>query len=398
MRHILVICVLLVTIAAGASLVVAREAPLRVSAPVTAGSTVQAWSTPENLANTSADSRVPQLAVTASGTAHVVWEEDGSIYHTFGSSGAWSTPAETVLGDSPSLALGTGDDVHLAYVSESGDTFDIFYTRWNGSGWTLPVNVSHTTGVSTAPAIAFAPGGTLHVVWADNTGGSVALYHGQSSDGNTWSTFPVPNGAGSGPAVAAGADDILHVAWQSADPTTGRSDIWYMRLSGGSWSLPENISATPDEDSTVPAIALAPDGTVHIVWQEGLDSNTAIYHVSGRPGSWSQAGDVSGTLQSAGFPALSMDSAANGFLVWDEGSVIVGRGLDAATGTWSAREEVSSSAGGIADPTVFVGDNAAHAVWAQKISESNWDIFYGRRTGGEPPLSRKVYLPLISRK
>ncbi len=371
-RASLLVTVLCSVIVIGASSAAAGDAPLAASA-------LQVWATSENLANTATDSRVPSLVVTGSGTVHVAWEEEESIYHTSGSSGSWSAPAEAVLGDSPSLALDSSDGVHMAFVSEMGGIFDVFYTRWDGGGWTLPVNVSATSGVSSAPVIASAPGNSLHIIWADNTGGETTLYHGQSSDGSAWSTFPIPNGSGSAPALAIGSDGVLHLAWQSEDTDTGLDEIWYMQFSGGSWSLPENISATPDDASTVPSIAVAPDNTVHIVWQEALGPNTAIYHASGQSGDWTQADDVSGTLESAKFPALGINSAGHGFLLWDEGSVIVGRELYATSGTWSDREQVASDVFGISDPALFLNDSTVHAAWAEEVSAFNWDIFYSTR-------------------
>ncbi len=363
----------------GASSAAAGDAPLPTTVPSTVASALQEWATPENLASTATDSRAPSLVVTGSGTVYMVWEEEESIYYTSGSSGSWTTPVQAVLGDSPSLALDSSDGVHMAFVSEIGGVFDVFYARWDGGGWTLPVNVSATSGVSSSPVIAFVPGNSLHIIWADNTGGATALYHGQSSDGSAWSTFPIPNGTGSAPALAIGYDGILHLAWQSPDADTGLNEIWHTQLSGGSWSLPENISATPDETSTVPSLAVAPDNTVHIVWQEALGFNTAIYHVSGKPGDWAQADDVSGTLESAKFPALDISSAGSGFLLWDEGSVIMGRELYAATSTWSAREPVASDVFGISDPALFVNNGTVHAAWAEEVSAFNWDIFHSTR-------------------
>ncbi len=377
-RVSLLVVVLGSAILVGVSSAAAGDTPLPAAAPSLAASALQVWATPENLANTATDSRVPSLVVTGSGTVHVVWEEEDSIYHTSGSSGSWTTPAQAALGDSPSLALDSSDGVLMAFISEIGGIFDVFYARWDGSGWTLPVNVSATSGVSSAPVIASAPGNSLHIIWADNTGGTMALYHGQSSDGSSWSTFPVPNGAGSAPALAVGSDGILHLAWQSADTDTGLDDIWHTQFSGGSWSLPENISATPNEASTAPSLAVAPDNTVHIVWQEALGPNTAIYYVSGQLGDWAQADDVSGTLESAKFPALGINSAGNGFLLWDEGSDIMGRELSTATG-WSAREQVASDVFGISDPALFIHSNTVHAAWAEEVSAFNWDIFYSTR-------------------
>lgn len=368
---------------AGASLAVAGEAPPDAVTALPALATLETWSATESLSNTDNNSRAPQVVVTEDGTVHIVWEETaegeiGSLYHTFGSSGAWSSPTE-IIGDSPSLATGSAGEVHMAYVSQSGATLDVFYMRWDGSAWTLPVNVSQTSGISSAPAIAYTSGGVLHLIWADNTSGTMALQHGQSSDGVSWSTFPIPNGDGEAPAVAVGPGDVLNVVWQSPDALTGQNDVWYMEYDAGKWSLPEAVSDSPDVNSIAPDVAVDPDGTVHVVWQEAIGTNSAIYHAARSAGTWSSPQDVSGTLASASLPALHINSIGSGFLAWDEGSSIMGRALDVGTGRWLAREEVAVDIFGISDPAVYLRGGTVYAIWAEEVLDPNWGIFYQTR-------------------
>lgn len=348
-----------------------------------ASATLATWSATESLSNTNDNSRAPQVVVTDGGTVHVVWwEETGSLYHTFGSSGAWSSPTEIIVGDSASLALGSAGEVHMAYVSQSGATLDVFYMRWDGSDWTLPVNVSQTSGISSTPAIAHTSSGVLHIIWADNTSGTMALQHGQSSNGSSWSTFPIPNGDGEAPAVAVAPGDVLNVVWQIPDAITGEHDIWHMLYDNGEWSSPaEAVSNSPDEDSVAPDIAVDSEGAVHVVWQEFIGSNSAIYHAARSGETWSSPQDVSSTLESASLPALHFNSIGSGFVVWDEGgstdNKIMGRVLDVGTGRWLAREEVASDIFGVADPAVYLQSGTVYTTWAEE--DPDWDVFYQTR-------------------
>ncbi len=85
------------------------------------------------------------------------------------------------------------------------------------------------------------------------------------------------------PAIACSRDNILHVVWQEED-FTPLSEILYSRSidNGLTWSMPANVSNTPDSNSQMPTIACAVDypnppynppfiydtEQVHIAWND----------------------------------------------------------------------------------------------------------------------------------
>ncbi len=78
-----------------------------------------------NLSNTATDSREPSIAVDKYGHIHVVWSE----------------------------AVNNGP-------------YEIYYIRWDGTGWSAPINVSSSAVFnSTKPEVVADSTGTAHIIW-----------------------------------------------------------------------------------------------------------------------------------------------------------------------------------------------------------------------------------------
>lgn len=357
------------------------------------GYSTQAWAPGVNVSNSTQDSRAPTLAVDGEGAVHLVWEEGLFLHHSRGDGVSWSTPAFAATGEEPALALGPDGTIHLAWSNEFGGNFEIYYSQWEGDGWSLPRNVSGTSGVSVSPGIAVAPDGTRHVVWSDNSPGYPVIYHGWSDDGILWSNFPVPSARGTAPAVAVGEDGRVHVAWQDLDDATGFYEVYYSRWDGSEWSLPENISDSPEQDSTLLALA-ASDDTVHLAWEE-VAADYEVYHSSGHVGFWSVQENVSQTPDNSYLPSLTLDGWGNLHLAWDEASPassILYREWRAANSSWSATTSISDNPSGVSDPVLFPqGDEVVHAAWVEEVGQGNGDIFYSCRQLSPP---HEIYLPL----
>ena len=352
------------------------------------------WAPGVNVSNSSQDSRAPTLVVDGEGVIHLVWEEGLFIYHSHGGGASWSTPAFAATGEEPALALGPDGTIHLAWSNEFGGNFEIYYSCWEGGQWSLPRNVSSTSGVSVLPDIVVAADGTHHVVWSDNSPGYPVIYHGWSDDGILWSNFPVPSARGTAPAVAVGSEGQVHVAWQDVDDATGFYEVYYSCREDDQWSLPENISDSPEQDSTLLALAVS-DGTVHLAWEEaGVDYE--VYYSSGHVGFWSVQEDVSQTSNNSYLPNLALDGWGNLHLAWDEAgpaSSILYRERRAAHSSWSATTSISDNPSGVSDPVLFPqGDEVIHSAWVEEVGQSNGDIFYSYRLLPPP---HEIYLPLV---
>ncbi len=369
-----------------------------------AGSLDFTWAEPINISNTAADSHSPAIAVDGNGVAHVVWEDGGEIYHSYGSDGSWSVPARVATGEEPAIAIDGSNTPHLVFSNEIGGNYEIYYCFWDGSAWSLPRNVSDTSGGSFAPDIAWAMDGTIHVVWADNTPGYSVIYHAYSTDGISWVSAPIPSATGSAPSVALGSDGLVHLVWQERDSPTSPYEIYHCQWDGEAWSLPENISDTPDDHSIAADIAAADDGTVHLVWQEMVGGKFEIYYSGGEGGFWSLPENISETPADSYLPRIAIDGDNNRHVAWDEGSVLLYRRWQTEASDWSNVTGIGDDPHGIAEVALCVdAEGTVHVVWAEFVAANNWDIYYSYQTPAPTPsptatpTSYRIHLPYIFR-
>ncbi len=179
-------------------------------------------------------------------------------------------------------------------------TSDPVHGRWTDPIEIWPVDMAHH---SSHPALAIeyvdvAGGGVpysrLHLVWSEHIPDETQpgeIYYAYSEDGGfTWS-IPTnlsqsPDLASEYPSIAVDGTGVVHVVWQE---TVGLStDIFYVNNGVDDWTEPVNISAGLTFASWLPAIAsnytyfygtmppLVPDDRVHIAWTEFTDYGSGV--------------------------------------------------------------------------------------------------------------------------
>jgi len=354
---------------------------------------------PINVSMSLADSRSPRLAVSGfalegSGPkgdeVHIVWEESNRIYHRFCHGNTWSLTRSVATGEQPAIVMDAAGMAHAVFVNEFGGNYEIYHCRWNGTSWSLPRNVSNTSGISSAPSLAIAPDGTLHVVWADNTPGYNVIYHAYWN-GMYWINGPIAHAMGGAPAVSASTDTHVHVVWQDRDAPGAPYEIYYSRWNGTVWSLPENLSDSAADQSVISSVATDQDNEAHVVWQEKVDGRYAIYNTWGRVGFWSVPERVSDSEADAYLPSIAVGRGSTVYVGWDENTLALYRQRWIDDARWSQLTLVMSDPMGVADLQLAVDVNGQlHAVWARRVAADNWDVFY-------QSLSLKVVLPVIFR-
>lgn len=306
---------------------VARTAPRPATAAGnaqhSAATSAMPWGAPSTIALDQPNAGHPVLAFTSDGRGHAVWEADGRLYYAGRSpAGAWSSPQFIAYGFAPHMVADQSDTLHVAYVNLFMGNYEIYYIarRSGSSAWSLPINMSYTTGYSARPRLALTADQRLHAVWMDNTPGYWTTYYG-TFDGTFWSNRPVPSGRGQAPAIATAADGTIYLTWQDrvarAESSLGDFDIFLVELRNGIWSPPFDISDSPDVDSLGADVATTADGQAHIVW---VDGEWQVLYSYGRQAAWTWPQVVALAEGYAGDPRIAVEAGRYLHIAWGEES------------------------------------------------------------------------------
>jgi hypothetical protein len=349
------------------------------------------WSPNELISIAHAGSREPALAVAAE-TPHLLWSRDREIWHSYRGASGWSEPVRVAAGEQPALAAAPDGQLHAVFVNQFAGNAEIYYVWWNGVAWSLPQNVSHSTGASSQPAIAVGPGGTPRAVWADNSAGHSAIYTGRLEEGR-WLTGPLASARGSAPALAITPQNVAYILWQDRLESSQRFEVFCTFSREDGWSMPENISSSAERHSLQPCVATNIQGGCHLLWQEELAGVFGIQHADRRPNGWGAPADVSATDADCRAPRIAANR--QGFLqaLWQQGPTLFHRvrppDYDAE---WWAPEVATDSCGGLSEVAFAVARSGkTHVVWCGADQASTYRLYYLQR---QPVFKYTTFAPV----
>jgi uncharacterized repeat protein (TIGR01451 family) len=340
------------------------------------------WSSPQNLSHNTGDSADPQLAVDKGGVVHVVWVDNTpgtyNIYYARrGNDGIWSNPlnisSSSMGAFLPQVAVDGNETVHVVWQDHTPDSADIYYSRRTNDGtWSIPLNISNTTGQSEEAQLAVDESDGVHVVWHDDTPGNRDIYYAYRADSGTWSA---PRNVSSNPTesypprLAIDGNGVVHVVWFDTI-LYGDSDIYYaQRGSDGTWSSPLNISSMGV--TNFPELAADKRGFVHVVWDDGSE----VYYIQrGSNGTWSTRQNISHNPRPSYAPQLAMDESGGIYVAWLDYPPL-GDSTDiyctwrGSNGAWSSPQNISNSPGLSFSSELAVDETeAVHIVWTDESS------------------------------
>ena len=352
------------------------------------------WSTPVNISVMSSDSSLPSIAVGASGSVHVVWVETasgspGEIFYTYKSVTGWSTPinvsnSSTLNSNYPQVAVDSSGSAHIVWA-EQGDE-EILYSKCTGSTCTTPVSLSgpgdwycnsyRLTGdwSSGIPILSINQYDRLMVEWVANEPADITMPYSTWLNSGTPPT--VPSGCiQAGPDIGnrrvgrsrmmAGVNGSFALAFDELrnDNTQG---IYYSRYSNsnGQWLSPAFLEAGNWPDLFLDRMT----DDLHLTW---CDSNSRLRY-------WNSAdylpvATIPGALCTWHSP-IARDTNGLMHVLWQEsGQIYESRKLPDG---WSEKANISSSSAGAYTPDMVVEANGGlHLVW-QELRNGNWEIFY----------------------
>jgi hypothetical protein len=248
----------------------------------------------------------------SAGNLHVVWmdETDGEwgndfeiMYTNYTSTMGWSKA--TIISDdntkwntgeswNPSIAIDNMGTIHVVWEDNTpnikwGNDYEIMYTNYtSATGWSNATVISDdqtkwNIGISSLPSIAVDNGGSIYVVWVDNTPGqwgsdfeimctnyTAAIGWSNASvisdDNTNWNTGDSRN-----PSIAIDKSGNVHVVWE--DYTLGDGEIMYANYTSVvGWSeaiiISDDITHWNNGHSRNPSIAIDSMDFLHVVWDD----------------------------------------------------------------------------------------------------------------------------------
>jgi hypothetical protein len=255
------------------------------------------WSGVKRLTWTSGDSVFPVIAIDTNDAIHIAWSDDtpgnAAIYYRQSQDGGVTWSALKRLSwssgtcQTPSLAAGSGNAVHIAWIDDTPGNPEVYYRRSpdGGATWNAARRLIWTSGKSYSPALAINFLNAVYVFWEDDTPGNYELYFKRSADsGATWNTarrMTWTSGDSFAPAPAIDSNNEVHVVW--SDYTAGNPDLYYRSRPAGSatWGVVKRLTWTP-EDSAAPSLAIDAVDALHVVWSDFTPGNYEIYYRKGK--------------------------------------------------------------------------------------------------------------------
>jgi hypothetical protein len=212
---------------------------------------------------------------------------DGGLNWTNGSDGG-TVAKESGNMFSPDVAVGPDNVPHVVwYIRGSGSLKgEIRIADWNGSSF-VKSSVTNDGGdggccYDADPSIAVGSGGTIHLAWRKQVGDNWAITYANHPAGGSWQSFtPVAVTSGDakyGPSIGIDSNATAYVIFSS--PTGGgrpRKVVLYSKAPGAAWDGPLTLGSGPWDSRTG---IVGGNGVAYSVHQHevGSDDGEIIYN------------------------------------------------------------------------------------------------------------------------
>ena len=241
------------------------------------------------------DSRSPQVAVGANGTAVVVWAQSGPSGRTnilanrYVAGAGWEVAQlidlDTRVSASPEVAIGANGDATAVWEKSDGTRTNIWARHLKaGANWSAPTLIeADNSGDAFNPRVASDAGGNAVAVWALADGGGSRIWAGHYTAGMGWGAPQLIETGNTDlansiePQIAIGADGSSAAVWERR-LIAGRSDVWTARHAPDvGWGAAQLLETDDAGNASGPQISTGPGGSALAVWAQ--ESSDGIFSI-----------------------------------------------------------------------------------------------------------------------
>jgi hypothetical protein len=298
------------------------------------------WGTPAMIQDAnSGQGQQPQIAMSETGSAAVVWVETDPIGKRhlnskwFVPSQGWGASAlvETNATDNvsdPYTAINAQGTAIVVWHQSNGTSNEIWANKGTPNGWGTPVRLDNAQSNALWPRVAMDGNGDAIAIWEqrdDMLSATTAVWASIFSPATGWSTSLSLPDSGLGfqePRIAIDATGnalIVGVDWGST-PARVKA-VQY--LSGQGFGTPLFITNV-SQQTAFADVAMNDRGDAMVVWLQSDGSINRVWakRYSAQNG-WQAAFIVDGSVGTSVRPQAAIDASGNAFVLWerDEGSL-----------------------------------------------------------------------------
>jgi hypothetical protein len=205
-----------------------------------------------------------------------------------------------------------------------------------GAGSARDGGISHDLDRSETPSLDLAPDGTCYVAWANRNERQYEIYV-RRWDGFAWQEVGAGSASGGGISntsgdskwlsMAVAPDGTPWVAWE--DWTADGPAIYVRHWDGSAWQEAGPGSASDDGISNGgysrgPSVAVAPDGVPYVAWSENTSFGWEVYVLRWDGSSWQEVGagsasgiGISNSGGSAAGPSVAIAPDGTVYVAWE---------------------------------------------------------------------------------
>jgi hypothetical protein len=237
------------------------------------------WSAPDTLDANEWEHRTPELAAGPNGQVAVAWgipgsggPDDGVFVRIRKGTGAWGQRQR--LGDEywgGRADLAYAPDGTLGVVWASGFNTPTVTTLPPGGQWATPRVVSNVKVNRLDLELAAGPGPRFVATWtSDESGGQEHIYAATGGAAGPWQSQAVATATSSSPVVTVKSDGTAVVMWLWRAPATSDYDVQAsVQPPGGAWEAPSTVRDVPAVSGAYDvALTSGPAGSLTAMWAE----------------------------------------------------------------------------------------------------------------------------------
>lgn len=284
------------------------------------------WSVPQ-LVTSASGGHAPVITFDGLGGGWLVWNEDEGLFYSRREGDAWSPKREidtspSTRDRSPSLAVDPQGVVWLAWSGFDGSDEEIFFSRWEEGGWEKAQQVNRDDAshdlYDESPHLAIGGDGRPWLVWVGYGGGLDDEIFYSRWEGEGWSEEGLVSADDPSsdlmPTLAIDGRGRPWVAWSGE--YGGKSGVLYSRWEGEGWS-PEGLVDIPSSllGGGEPALAIGPRGEPRLAWTAYDRQGTYIAYSRWEGSGWGRPQEITREGLPVS-PALMVDGEETPYILW----------------------------------------------------------------------------------